>query len=99
MAKKNHYYVLVCTNHGPVFVTGIQSRSYAEWDKLKAPMECPKWQAEEIAYGLNLNGYTAVMAVYPFEMTHQLFYYENGQFEWRQNETEAVTDETVTCTA
>ena len=80
---KNHYYVLVFTNYGPVFVTDIPERNYAKWDKLKEPCEFSKTSAEDIAYGLNLNGYTAAMVVYPFEMKNQLYVYDKGQFEWK----------------
>ena len=85
---KNHYYVLVLTSYGPVFVTNIPERSYAKWDKTGKPMEFSRASAEDIAYGLNLNGYIAVMVVYPYEITHQVYQYEKGQFEWKWNESE-----------
>ena len=106
--KKNkyHYYVLVLTNYGPVFVTDIPERNYAKWDKLKAPLEFSKTSAEDIALGLNLNGYTACMVVYPYEVDHQLFFYDKGRFEWKwdtikdgKDIKEEVTDETTTCPA
>ena len=83
--KKNHYYVLVFTSTGPAYVTGIPRRSYAEWDKNKEPYEMTKSMAEEVAYGLNLNGYAAQMVISPFE-AHQPYRYENGKFEWHENE-------------
>lgn len=90
---KNHYYVLVFTDYGPVFVTGIPNRNYAEWKKEKRPMEFSKASAEDIAYGLNLNGYMAAMVVYPFEKENQLYYYENGQFQWVNKEKEEKVEE------
>ena len=94
MAKsKYHYYVLVLTGHGPVFVTDIPERNFAKWDKLQPPMEFSKTYAEDVALGLNLNGYTACMVVYPFEMEHQLFMYDKGQFEWKWDK---IKDDTET---
>ena len=103
--RKYHYYVLVCTDYGPVFVTDIPNRNYAKWDKLEPPMEFTKTRAEDIAYGLNLNGYMALIVMYPWaERTHQLYYYENGQFEWKQrkineSENEGGKDEEPTRTS
>jgi len=107
MAKsKYHYYVLVLTGHGPVFVTGIPERNYAKWDKLQPPMELSKAAAEDVAMGLNLNGFTACMVVYPYTLEHQLFFYNKGQFEWKWDKMkdntefkEEVKDETTTCPA
>lgn len=102
MERKNHYYVLVCTDFGPVFVTNLLSGHRAEWDRLKAPMECPKWQAEEIADGLSMNGYTAMMVVFRRECLNQPYYYENGHWEWKLGsikQKEEVKDEEPTCTA
>ena len=88
MAKqKYHYYVLVFASPGPVFVTDIPERNYAKWDRMKAPKEFGRSYAEDIAMGLNLNGFSAAMVVYPYEREEQLYYYEKGQFEWKGNES------------
>ncbi len=84
--KKYHYYVLVFTDYGPVFVTDIPERNYAKWDKLGKPMEFGKERAEDIAMGLCLNGYSAAMVVFPYERENQLYYYEKGQFQWKRSE-------------
>lgn len=90
MAKaKYHYYVLVITNHGPVFVTSIPERNYARWDATETPLELSKGSAEDIAMGLNLNGYTArVVYTQHFEQMHQLYRYGEGQLEWKWKEKE-----------
>ncbi len=89
MKKAYHYYVLVFTNHGPVFVTGVPNRNYAEWHKDECPMEFSRSRAEDITYGLNLNGYSSATVVYPFEQKNQPYYYENGQLEWVSKEKES----------
>ena len=77
MAKKNHYYVLVFTNAGAVYVTSIDSTNkYARWDKDKAPMEFSKSYAEDLVMGLNLNFNSSVLVVSPFEIGHQPYNYE-----------------------
>ena len=91
--KKYYYYVVVFTDYGPVFVTNIPERNYAKWDKFGKPMELGKSFAEDVAMGLNLNGYSAAMVVYPYERQNQLYYYENGQFQWKLNEKEKKAEE------
>ena len=89
MKKANYYYVLVFTDYGPVFVTGVPERNYAEWKKEKQPMEFTKNRAEDIAYGLNMNGYMAAMVVYPYKRENQLYYYSKGQFQWVSKDKES----------
>ena len=87
MAKsKYHYYVLVFTNTGPVYVTDIPERNYAKWDRAEKPAEFSKSMAEDIACGLNLNGYSADMVVCPHEINYQPYRYEAGKFEWKEAE-------------
>ena len=86
--KKYHYYVLVYTNSGPAFVTGVPERNYAKWDKAEKPMEFSKSSAEYIATGLNMNGYSSDMIVCPHEIVGQPYRYSDGGFEWKWNEKE-----------
>lgn len=51
---KYHYYVLVFTSTGPVYVTDIPDRHYAKWDRNEKPIDFSKTMAEDITMGLNL---------------------------------------------
>lgn len=81
---KYHYYVLVFTSTGPVYVTDIPDRHYAKWDRNEKPIDFSKTMAEDITMGLNLNGYSADMVVCPHEITGQPYRYEAGSFEWKE---------------
>ena len=76
MAKKNFYYVLVFTESGAKYVTKIPERNYAEWNELEKPLDFNKSYAEDIAIGLCLNGYSAVVVMSPYEITTQPYNYE-----------------------
>lgn len=90
--KKIHYYVLVFTSTGPVYVTELPERHYAKWDKEKQPIDFSKNMAEEIAFGLKLNGYSAEMVVTPIELTSQPYRYSHGKFEWKIKEVESADE-------
>lgn len=87
MAKKNYWYVLVLTNEGPKFVTGILPKKTAEWDKLKPPMEfTSKEYAQDVAIGLCANFHIAFSVCQPFALDSQPYFYKNGQFRWETPE-------------
>jgi hypothetical protein len=93
MAKsKYHYYVLVFTNSGPVYVTSIPERNFAKWDRNEKPDEFSKSMAEDIAMGLNLNGYSAQMVCSPVGVDTQPYWYEKGSFEWKVKEDHENND-------
>ena len=82
--RKNFYYVLVLTNEGPTFVTGIPERNYAEFDKLKKPMVIgTKSYADEISMGLTCNFITAYTITLNYELSGQPYRYNEGKFEWK----------------
>ena len=84
MAKKqNYWYVLVMTDDGPVFVTGIPQRNWANYNKDEKPMEfVSKETARDVALGLNLNMQLAYAVCQPFEIVNQPYRYDDGHFEW-----------------
>lgn len=84
--KKYHYYVLVCTNYGAVFVTNVLPKNTAEWDKEKAPMEFTKSYAEDIYIGLSANGFLAYLVTSKWEITNQPYLYKRGEFKWVEKE-------------
>lgn len=90
MAKKqNFYYVMVMTDHGPVFVTSLDNASkVAHWDDTKAPLELGKYAAEDLTMGLNINGHLAFTICSKFELDNQPYYYKKGGFEWVSKEAE-----------
>lgn len=88
MAKKqtNWYYILVLTNDGPTFVTKIGEGKMAFWNKENKPLEFSKSHAEDVAFGLAVNGYTAYCVQTKYELTHQPYLYSKGHFEWKWDE-------------
>lgn len=85
-AKKNHYYILMMGNNGPVFVTDIKPNKYAEWDMDKPPKEFEKSRAEDITLGLNMNFNMAFMVCSQWEIDNQPYRYSVGKFEWVEKE-------------
>ena len=84
MAKKNHWYVLVMTNSGPVFVTEIDNATkYATWNAKEAPLEMSSSKAEDLAIGLTWNIISAFVVKSPFEIDRQPYMYSLGEFEWK----------------
>ena len=87
--KKNFWYVLVMTNYGPVFVTKINyGNRTAEWNKLEKPLEMSAERAKDLATGLMMNFNTALPVCSPIAIEMQLYYYDKGQFEWKESEGE-----------
>ena len=83
MAKKNHYYVLVFTNEGPVYVTSVNNAErVSHWEKDKAPMEFSKSYAEDLVAGLCWNGHTSALVTYPFEITGHPYRYDRFDCEF-----------------
>lgn len=86
--KKNYYYVLVIQNYGPVFVTGVQPKHVAEWDRLEKPMEMSREYARDMAIGLTWNGYLAYVVCQPYELDNQPYRYKDGKLEFKENDKE-----------
>lgn len=83
--KKNHWYVLVMSDFGPIFVTNISyGDRTAEWSRLEKPLEMDKSRAEDLVVGLNLNFHLAFTVVMPFELDRQPYNYENWEIEWKE---------------
>lgn len=84
MAKKqNYYYVQVMTEHGPVFVTGIDNKTKtARWDATGKPLEMGKYMAEDLTLGLNCNFTFALTVLSKFELETQPYMYDRGEFRW-----------------
>ena len=75
--KKNFYYVLVFTNNGPVYVTSVNNGNrVAHWNVEERPYEMGKQYAEELAWGLRLNGTHAIAVFNPYEIDTQPYNYE-----------------------
>ena len=84
MAKKNHWYVLVMTDFGPVFVTEIDNAThYAKWNAKESPLEMSMSVAEDLATGLTWNMTTAFVVKSPIERDTQPYRYALGEFEWK----------------
>lgn len=80
--KKYHHYVLVFTNEGPKFVTGLGEHHIAYWDKLEAPKEFTQFMADDIVFGLRCNFFSAVRVTTPTELEYQPYMYDAGHFEF-----------------
>ena len=85
--KKLHYYVLVMTNDGPMFVTRTEYHD-AYWNYKEKPMEFDKTWAEEIARGLSLNWHLAYVVAQPWEIDSQPYRYSDYKIEWKEREKE-----------
>lgn len=87
MAKnKNHYYILVFTNGGPVYVTNILPDKVAEWKNTDTPMEFTKERAEDICVGLNLNLSLAQVVVSKWKLETQPYRYDEFELEFKEKE-------------
>lgn len=87
MAKKQkeYWYVLVAGNNGCVFVTDIDwNNKTAEWDKKKKPKELSKGWAQDLSFGLTMNGNPAFAVGNSWEITSQPYRYDIGNFYWRK---------------
>ena len=83
--KKNHYYVLVFTEKGPVYVTSVDySTKYASWNRLEKPLEFSKYTAEDLCFGLNCNFNQSVVACVPYELDYQPYRYADFEFEVKE---------------
>lgn len=84
--KKNHWYVIVMTNYGAVFVTEIDnSKKEAYWEKDKAPKEMTKENAEYLATALTMNGHLAYAVCRTWQIENQPYLYSEGEFKWVSN--------------
>ena len=79
------HYVLVMTDEGPKFVTGLGEHHTAYWNELEAPKELAKEWADDMVIGLTWNGHLAFHVVSKFEIEKQPFRYNIGHFEWKFN--------------
>lgn len=86
MAKreKEHWYVLVMGNNGCVFVTDVHEHNTAEWNKKEVPKEFGKDYANQMAFGLTINGWLAFAVRTTYEVKNQPYRYEAGNFYWRR---------------
>ena len=82
------HYVLVLTEEGPKFVTGIGEGKTAFWNKLEKPREFSDSWADDLAIGLCANGYMAYHVVMKFELDTHPYFYSKGHFEWKWDEKE-----------
>ena len=86
MAKrKYHYYVLVLTENGAVFVTKLGIHHTAYWSREEKPYEMNDAWSQDVANGLTLNGYMAFPIKVMYEIDHQPYRYDLGHFEWIAN--------------
>ena len=88
--KKNYWYILVLTETGPAFVTGMEG-SMAYWEKDKVPVEYGRQIAEETAWALRLNGHVAYAVSITHELGSQPYLYDMGEFKWIWNEKAVAT--------
>ncbi len=89
MAKQTSWhYILVLTNAGPTFVTKIGEGKTAYWNKDEKPKEFSKSYAEDVAFGLTVNGYNAFHVSTKYELDNQPYRYDKGEFEWKWKEGE-----------
>lgn len=90
MAKaQNHFYILVFTEDGPIYVTGLDyANKDAHWDRLEKPLEINEVKAQDVVLGLNLNGYLAQVVKSKWEIDGQPYRYKDGKLVWQKFEKE-----------
>lgn len=88
MAKsKYHYYVLVFSESGPVYVTSLDwSTKYAHWDRDKKPLEFSSATAEDLVMGLCLNFNNAVLIKSRIEIDSQPYRYSHYDCKFVEKE-------------
>ena len=85
--KKYYYYVLVFTNEGPVYVTGIETEGkWAHWNKSETPKEFSEIYATELALGLAVNGHSVVSIKSLYQIDSQPYNYADYKVEWKKIE-------------
>jgi hypothetical protein len=73
--QKNYYYVLVFTDEGPVYVTSVNNaHQTAHWQKSEVPLAIPKYFAEDLVLGLNLNYHHAVLVASKYKLSQPYNY-------------------------
>lgn len=89
--NKYHYYVLVFSTSGPVYVTSIdRDNKYAHWDKDKEPLEFSASYAEDLVMGLNMNFNSAVLIKSRIEITGQPYNYDDYDCTFVEKEDKEV---------
>lgn len=90
MAKvQNHFYVLVFTGDGPIYVTSLDyANKNAHWERLEKPLEINEVKAQDVVLGLNLNGYLAQVVKSKWELEDQPYRYKVGKMVWQTVEKE-----------
>lgn len=84
--NNDHYYVLVFTNTGPVFVTKIGEGKTAYWNREEKPYEFSKNHAQTVALGLSWNGCNALPVMAPFELDQQPYRYDAYECKFIEKE-------------
>ena len=84
--KEYHYYVLVFTDHGPVYVTELGDHHTAYWNCMEKPYELSKEWADDVCLGLNMNFYTSAVVKMPFEIESQPYRYDEYRLEFKERE-------------
>ena len=87
--ENKHWYILVMTDGGPVFVTKINyGNRTAEWHKDEKPLEIDKSRVDDLVIGLNMNCHSSFAVCQPFEIDRQPYNYEDWEIEWKEKEKE-----------
>lgn len=87
--RKNHYYVMVFTGGGPVYVVGVNSKNnVARWDPMNPPVEMTREDAKSVCVGLNINGFASQVICSPYPVERQPYDYENFTVEIKRKESE-----------
>lgn len=73
-SKKNYWYVIVIDRFGKAkFVTSINNQcKYASWADDNKPMEFTRSGAEDLVFGLRVNGFEAFSVCHPMKIDEQI---------------------------
>ena len=85
--KKNFYYVLVFTETGAVYVTGVNWKNKtANWNREEKPLEMGQSTAENLVFGLNCNFTNAVLVKHPYEIETQPYNYKDFECKFTRKD-------------
>ncbi len=86
--EKKHFYILVLTHDGPIYVTSFGEGKTAFWNREEKPYEVSESYGQGVVLGLNWNGSMALLVQSAWEIESQPYLYDKGCFQWKWNDKE-----------
>ena len=84
-----YYYVLVCDDDGPKFVTDVKGRD-AFWNDDEVPLGMSETRAEDVASGLRFNGFNAYTVFMGYELGFHPYNYKDYKVEFVKKDSKGA---------